>query len=187
MEPAQGARPAFALGVAPWLTAELRASWYGGQWLVCLCARPQPSPAACLEQALQMAAVKSRQGWQEQRNQGPQGGFYSVSKGVKEVTGILGSGGDGQFLMIHTCISPSQAKLNCSGMESSKRPLGGAGCRVSPVSQSSSAEGHAGADVSLVQSPHFPHCCRSPSLFPRPVSVSFYLPSLQRYVQPPLQ
>lgn len=43
-----------------------------------------------MEQALQMVAVKSRQGWQEQRNQGLQESFYSVSKGMKEVTGNLG-------------------------------------------------------------------------------------------------
>ena len=92
MEPAECAHrgPAFALGVAPWLTPELRCSWYGQQWLVCLCAHPQPSPTACLEQALQMAAVVSWQGWQEQRDQGPQGDFYSISKGVKEVTGSPG-------------------------------------------------------------------------------------------------
>lgn len=34
--------------------------------------------------------LQSWQGWQEQRDQGLQGDFYSISKGVKEVTGSLG-------------------------------------------------------------------------------------------------
>lgn len=142
---------------------------------------PQPPATAGLEQALQMAAVISWQGW-EQKDQGPQGDSYSISKGAKAVSDNLGFGKSRTISKDSHRIPPSQAKMTFSGTESGA--LRGWGHQEELAVECPQCLRAAEQKAMLVQMspwsrapPFFPHCCRSPSLFPRPISLSSYLPS----------
>lgn len=107
---------------------------------------------------------------------GLQESFYSVSKGMKEAPAILGSGVSRTVSQGFRSACSPQAKLNCRGWRP-LQPLGGAGCRVSPVSEQLSTRPCL-CRCLLGLRPSFSPLLQASVFSCRPISVSSYLPSL---------